>query len=304
MTLRAPNAVGQWFALIKDTVSAWIDDYAPSMGAAIAYYTVFSIAPLLLIVISVAGVVFGAEAARGEVVAQLEGLLGTDGAEAVQDMLVAVSEPGTSTLTTLLGFAALLVGATTVFAELQSSLDRIWRVPERQRSSGLWALLRARVLSFGMILGIGFLLIVSLLASAGLSALGRVWAPLFGEGEAIAHAIDFLVSLAIVTTVFAMIYKIMPRAHIRWHDVWLGALVTALLFAIGKFLIGLYIGKSGVATGYGAAGSLVILLLWVYYAAQIFLLGAEFTWLYAHRFGSLRDQPKGSTVGIPMKGPA
>jgi membrane protein len=304
MALRAPTAIGQWFALIKDTVSAWIDDYAPSMGAAIAYYTVFSIAPLLLIVISVAGVVFGAEAARGEVVAQLEGLLGTEGAEAVQDMLVAVSEPGTSTLTTLLGLLALLVGATTVFAELQSALDRIWRVPERHKSSGIWSLLRARVLSFGMILGIGFLLIVSLLASAGLSALGRVWAPLFGEGELIAHAVDFVVSLAIVTTVFAMIYKIMPRAHIRWHDVWLGALVTALLFAIGKFLIGLYIGKSGVATGYGAAGSLVILLLWVYYAAQIFLLGAEFTWLYAHRFGSLRDQPKGPTAGLPMKKPA
>lgn len=308
MTLRAPHhaspGIGQWFTLLKDTVSAWIDDYAPSMGAAIAYYTVFSIAPLLLIVISVAGLVFGAEAARGEVVTQLQGLLGTDGAEAVEDMLVAVSEPGTSTLTTLLGFAALLVGATTVFAELQSSLDRIWRVPERLQYSGLWGLLRARVLSFGMILGIGFLLIVSLLASAGLSAMGRVWAPLFGEGEVIAHVVDFVISLAIITTIFAMIYKFMPRAHIRWHDVWLGALVTALLFVIGKFLIGLYIGKSGVASGYGAAGSLVILLLWVYYSAQIFLLGAEFTWLYAHRFGSLRDVPKGSAAGIPMKGPA
>lgn len=308
MTLRAPPhaspGIGQWFTLLKDTVSAWIDDYAPSMGAAIAYYTVFSIAPLLLIVISVAGLVFGAEAARGEVVTQLQGLLGTDGAEAVEDMLVAVSEPGTSTLTTLLGFAALLVGATTVFAELQSSLDRIWRVPERLQYSGLWGLLRARVLSFGMILGIGFLLIVSLLASAGLSAMGRVWAPLFGEGEVIAHVVDFVISLAIITTIFAMIYKFMPRAQIRWHDVWLGALVTALLFVIGKFLIGLYIGKSGVASGYGAAGSLVILLLWVYYSAQIFLLGAEFTWLYAHRFGSLRDRPKGTAAGIPMKGPA
>lgn len=308
MTLRAPHAaspgIGQWFKLFKDTVSAWSDDYAPSMGAAIAYYTVFSIAPLLLIVISVAGIVFGAEAARGEVVTQLQGLLGTDGAEAVEDMLVAVSEPGTSTLTTLLGFAALLVGATTVFAELQSALDRIWRVPERLQYSGIWGLLRARVLSFGMILGIGFLLIVSLLASAGLSALGRVWAPLFGEGEVIAHVVDFFVSLAIITTIFAMIYKFMPRAHIRWHDVWLGALVTALLFAIGKFLIGLYIGKSGVASGYGAAGSLVILLLWVYYSAQIFLLGAEFTWLYAHRFGSLRGRPEGAAARIPNRRPA
>ncbi|MCY0853298.1 YihY/virulence factor BrkB family protein [Cupriavidus sp. D39] len=280
----------QCLVLLKDTVTAWREDYAPSMGAAIAYYTVFSIAPLLLIVISVAGVVYGADAARGAVAAQLQDLLGTDGAQAVEAMLLAVSEPRASTLTALLGFVALLVGATTVFAELQSALDRIWRVPERQKYAGLWELLRARVLSFGMILGIGFLLIVSLLASAGVAALGGVWWPLFGEVEAIAHAVDFLVSLALVTTVFAMIYKVMPRARVHWRDVWLGAFVTSVLFAIGKVLIGLYIGKSGVANAYGAAGSLVVLLLWVYYSAQIFLLGAEFTWLYAHRFGSLRGE--------------
>ncbi|MCD9119650.1 YihY/virulence factor BrkB family protein [Cupriavidus sp. UGS-1] len=299
MPRRAVGAVRNLYGLLKDTVSAWIDDYAPSMGAAIAYYTVFSVAPLLLIVISVAGVVFGAEAARGAIVTELQGFIGTEGAKAIEDMLAAVSEPATSTLTTLAGLVTLLIGATTVFAELQSALDRIWRVPERQKSSGLWGLLRARVLSFGMILGIGFLLIVSLLASAALAALSRGWAPLFGEEEAVAHIVDFVFSLAVITTGFAMIYKIMPRARVRWPDVWLGALVTALLFTFGKFLIGLYIGKTGVASGYGAAGSLVVLLVWVYYSAQIFLLGAEFTWLYAHRYGSLRgQQPAERTVQV------
>lgn len=287
---RSPQA---WYSLLKDSVNAWLDDYAPSMGAALSYYTVFSIAPLLLIVISVAGIAFGEEAARGAVVTELQGLVGTEGSKAVEDMLVAVSKPGISSLTAIIGLVTLLIGATTVFAELQSALDRIWRVPEREKYSGILSLLRSRLLSFGMILGVGFLLVVSLLASAGLAALGRVWAPLFGEGELVAHAVDLIVSLALVTIVFAMIYKIMPRAQVRWRDVWLGAMVTALLFSLGKFAIGLYIGKSGVSSGYGAAGSLVVLLLWVYYAAQIFLLGAEFTWLYAHRYGSLRDADPG-----------
>ncbi|UIF89658.1 YihY/virulence factor BrkB family protein [Cupriavidus necator] len=277
------------FALVRASVSSWLDDYAPSMGAALAYYTVFSIAPLLLIVITVAGVVFGADAARGEVVSQLQGLLGDEGAKAVEDMLLAVSEPAASTLTAVLGVLTLLVGATTVFAELQSDLDRIWRVPERQKISGLISLIRVRILSFGMILGIGFLVVVSLLLSAGISAMGRVWGPPLGIGEVIGHVLDTVVSLVLMTVVFAMIYKIMPRAKVHWLDVWLGAAVTALLFTLGKFLIGLYIGKSGIANGYGAAGSLVVLLLWVYYAAQIFLLGAELTWHYAQAFGSRRD---------------
>ncbi|WP_354683708.1 YihY/virulence factor BrkB family protein [Cupriavidus necator] len=279
-----------FYELLRDTVNAWIDDYAPSMGAALAYYTVFSIAPLLVIVISVAGVVFGAEAARGEVFAQLQGLLGPDGAKTIETMLLAVSEPAASTLTAVLGVIVLLIGATTVFAELQSALDRIWEVPERRKTSGILALLRARMLSFGMILGIGFLLVVSLVMSAAISALNRLWGPLFGAEELVGHILDMVVSLVLITVVFAMIYKIMPRAKVRWPDVWLGAAVTALMFTLGKFLIGLYIGKSGVANGYGAAGSLVVLLLWVYYSAQIFLLGAEFTWQYARRFGSRRHE--------------
>lgn len=274
--------------LIHESINSWIDDYAPSMGAALAYYTVFSIAPLLMIVITIAGVIFGPEAARGEVVGELNGLIGTEGAQAVEEMLVAVSKPAASTLTAIVGVLVLLVGATTVFSELQSALDRIWRVPEPQKISGLFSLIRSRLLSFGMILGMGFLLVVSLLLSAGISAMGREWGPLLGIREAFGHVLDTIVSLVLTTVVFAMIYKFMPRTKVRWFDVWLGAVVTAALFTLGKFLIGLYIGKSGVASGYGAAGSLVVLLLWVYYAAQIFLLGAEFTWHFARRFGSLR----------------
>jgi membrane protein len=276
------------FQLVRDSVASWQEDYAQSMGAALAYYTVFSIAPLLLIVITVAGVVFGPEAARGEVVEQLRGLLGEEGARTIEAMLLAVSKPAASTFTAVIGVLVMLVGATTVLAELQDALDRIWRVPERRRASGIVALLRTRLLSFGMILAIGFLLVVSLLLSAGISAMGRLWAPFFGKGEFIGHLLDAILSWGLITVVFAMIYKIMPRAKVRWPDVWLGAIVTALLFTLGKLLIGLYIGKTGVANAYGAAGSLVVLLLWVYYSAQIFLLGAEFTWHYTQRFGSGR----------------
>jgi membrane protein len=284
----------QIFGLIKTATSSWVDDYAPSMGAALAYYTMFSIAPLLLIVIAVAGMIFGEEAARGEIFTQLQGMMGEEGAIAIQGMIESASKPSTSIIATVIGVALLIVGATTVFAELQSDLDRIWRAPARKQSSGIWELLRSRLLSFGLILGIGFLLIVSLLASAALSALGNWWAPLFGSWELLLQAFNFIFSFAIITTAFAMIYKFMPHVHIAWHDVWIGAAVTALLFTIGKLLIGLYIGKSGVASGFGAAGSLAVVLVWVYYSAQIFLMGAEFTWAYAHTYGSRKGEKPAS----------
>ena len=283
--------------LVKSAASSWIDDYAPSMGAALAYYTVFSIAPLLLIVISIAGLVFGEDAARGEIVSQLQGLMGNEAAQAIEGLLASVNKPGKGVLSTVVGIVVLLIGATTVFGELQDALDRIWRAPTRE-GSGIWNLLRARLLSFGMILGVGFLLIASLVVSAALAALGKWWAPLFGGWEVLAQVVNFLISFGLVTVIFAMIYKIMPRVKIEWHDVWIGAAVTSLLFTIGKILIGVYIGKSGVASGFGAAASLVVMLIWVYYSAQIFLLGAEFTWVYAHTFGSLKDQP------MPAKAPA
>jgi membrane protein len=276
--------------LTKAAASSWVDDYAQSMGAALAYYTMFSIAPLLLIVISVAGLIFGVDAARGEIVGQLRGLMGREGAEAVQGMLESASRPAETVTATLVGGILLLIGATSVFAELQDALDRIWRAPKRHKG-GIWSLFRARVLSFGLIMGIGFLLMVSLVVSAALAALGRVWGPLFAEWEVLANVVNFLFSLVLSTTVFGMIYKVMPRAKVGWGDVWIGAGVTALLFTIGKSLIGFYIGKSGVRSGFGAAGSLVVSLVWVYYSAQIFLMGAEFTWAYALTFGSRREQP-------------
>jgi membrane protein len=281
------------FSLIKQTVSSWSDDYAPSMGAALAYYTLFSIAPLILIVISIAGLVFGREAAQGEIVGQLQGLMGEQGAQAVEALIASAGKSNSSALAgSVLSFLLLAFGATTVFGELQDAFDRIWRVQVQPRASGLWSLLRARVLSFGMMLGISFLLMVSLILSAGISALGNWAGPLFGIGEAVMQVMNVLLSFVLITVLFAMIYKIMPRAKVEWSDVWIGSVVTSLLFATGKFLIGLYIGKSGVASGFGAAGSLIVLLVWVYYSAQIFLLGAEFTWIYAHYAGSRKSEPR------------
>ncbi len=283
--------------LIKVAVSSWVDDYSQSMGAALAYYTMFSIAPLLLIVISIAGLIFGVEAARGEIVGQLQGLMGQQGAEAVQSLLRSVNKPAESATVTLIGGILLLIGATTVFGELQNALDRIWRVPKREKG-GIWMFLRTRLLSFGMILGIGFILMVSLVISAALASMGRWWGRLFSNWEIPANVLNFLISFAITTTVFALIYKIIPRAKVAWADVWIGAAVTSLLFTIGKFLIGLYLGKSSLTSTFGAAGSLVVVLVWVYYSAQIFLMGAEFTWAYALTFGSRKTQP------VPAAAPA
>lgn len=291
------RSLKDWWGLVKRAASAWIDDYAPSMGAALSYYSVFSLAPILLIVISVAGLIFGAEAARGEIFGQLRGLMGADAAKTVEEILISVDKPAQSITATIIGLVVLLIGATTVFGELQDALDRIWRAPARDKSGGLWGLLRARLLSFGMILGIAFLLMISLVLSAVVAALGKWWSGAFGEWELLLQAANILVGFAFTTVGFALIYKLMPRVKVRWHDVWIGAAVTALLFTIGRFLIGLYIGKSGVASGFGAAGSLVVIFIWVYYSAQIFLLGAEFTWVYARTFGSMRNLPAEGAAG-------
>lgn len=292
----------RWWDLIRKSVLAWIDDYAPSMGAAIAYYTVFSLAPLLVIVIAVAGFVFGQDAVRGEIAAQLGGLIGQDGARGVQGLIESASKPAEGIFATIIGVVLLVIGATTVFAELQSALDRIWRVPVAPTENGILSLLRTRLFSFGMVLGLGFLLVVSLVASTALAALGSWWGSSFGGWEFLLQGVNFTVSLLFITLVFAMIYKIMPRAPIAWDDVWVGAAVTALLFELGKFFIGLYIGKAALTSGFGAAGSLVVLLVWVYYSAQIFLLGAEFTWVYAQEHGSQAATPEPvSAVTIPTK---
>jgi len=258
------------------------------MGAALAYYSVFSLAPLLLIVISIAGLVFGQEAVRGEVFGQLQGLLGSDASQAVEGLLASVAKPAEGMASTAIGTVLLLVGATSVFGELQDALDRIWRAPARNRSGGVWTLVRTRLLSFGMILGIAFLLMVSLVFSALVAALGKLWSGAFGEWALLAQLVDLGIGFAMTTGVFALIYKVMPRVSVKWRDVWLGAVVTSVLFTAGRTLIGLYIGRSNLASGFGAAGSLIVVLVWVYYSAQIFLLGAEFTWIYARTFGSMQ----------------
>lgn len=288
MTIAVPSSrLIQLYRLCRDAVTAWIDDFAPSMGAAIAYYTMFSLAPLLVIVIAVAGALFSAEAVQGQIAAQLSGLIGREGALAVQGLIKSASAPSRGLIAGGISIAVLIVGATTVFAELQSALDRIWHVPERVKPKGLWGILRARVLSFGLILGLAFLLMVSLIVSAALAAFGSWTTGLFPGWELLLQSINVLVSLGILTLLFGMIFKFMPSAPIAWHDVWIGAVVTAVLFEVGKVLIGLYLGKSGVNESFAAAGSLVVLLAWVYYAAQIFLLGAEFTKVYANAHGSV-----------------
>ncbi len=281
--------------LLRQVARSWLDDYAPSMGAALAYYTLFSLAPLLLIVISVAGLVFGQEAARGEIEAQLRSLMGEQGASAVQALLASVGKPTEGVAATALGVLLLLIGATTVFGELQDSLDRIWRAPSQDRAGGWIALIRTRLLSFGMILAIGFLLMVSLVLSAVLSVMEHWWTMLFGGWLFVASAVNGIAGFFLIAAMFALIYKVMPRVHVQWRDVWIGAVFTALLFTLGKALIGVYIGRSGIVSGFGAAGSLVVVLLWVYYSAQIFLIGAEFTWVYANLFGSRKCHQESPT---------
>ena len=278
--------VPQLLGLFKRAAGAWNDDDAASMGAALAYYTIFSIAPLIILVIAVLGMIFGRDAAQGHILDQLRGLVGDAGASAVQDMLRSASVAGRSIPAAIISVITLLLGATSVFTELYGDLNRIWRMPAAPKASGIVTLLRTRLLSFGMILGIGFLLLVSLVISAGLAAVGDWWGSRFQAWTIIVQVINAVLSLAMITAAFALIYKYLPRARIAWKDVFAGAFCTAVLFELGKLLIGVYLGKTRVATGFGAAGSLAVFLVWVYYSAQIFLLGAEFTWVYAYRHGS------------------
>ena len=274
------------FPLAKKAAVAWIDDFAPSMGAAISYYTVFSLAPLLVIVIAIAGAIFGRDAVTGQITGQLTSLIGKDGAMVVQGLVAAASNTHHGLVAGLIGLAVLIIGATTVFAELQSALDRIWHVPEREKPKGVWAVVRARLLSFGLIMALAFMLMVSLIVGAATAALGG-WLGGFVPGSvALLYGVNLAVSLVFATVLFAMIFKLMPTAHVAWRDVWVGAGVTALLFEVGKLIISVYIARSGMTESFQAAGSLVVLLAWVYYAAQIFLLGAEFTKVYADEHGS------------------
>ena len=276
--------------LLKDAGIAWNTDSAASMGAAIAFYTIFSIAPLLIITMAIAGFFFGADAAQGQIYSQARSLLGEEGATALQGLVQSASRPTEGFLATFVGLLFMIFGATGVFAELQGAMDRIWQTPVKEYQAGIWYLLRRRILTFGILLAVAFLLLVSLTISAFISALQSLWITRSDELEMAWQAINFAVSFIIITGLFALLFKLLPRVSVAWGDVIIGAVFTALLFNFGKYLIGLYIGKTGVVSGFGAAGTVVAMVLWVYYSAQIFLLGAEFTWLYAERFDSRKTQ--------------
>ncbi|MVW71793.1 YihY/virulence factor BrkB family protein [Bordetella sp. 15P40C-2] len=283
--------VKPFFGLIKQAVNSWLDDYAPSMGAAIAFYTVFSLAPLVIIVIGIAGFFWGEEAVQGQLFAQVSSMVGVEGAKAVEGVVQGAQEPSQGIIATIISVIMLGVGATTVFSELQSALDRIWKV-DTKKQSGIWGLIRSRLLSFGLVLTLAFLLLVSLVISSVLAALGTWAGGILPGWELLLQVVNLVFTLGILTLLFAMIYRFMPQAPVAWRDVRTGAFVTAILFEIGKVLIGLYMGKASVASSYAAAGSLVVVLIWVYYAAQVFLLGAEFTRVYAEAHGSRRALPK------------
>ena len=278
------------YVLFKKACSAWADDNAPSMGAALAFYTVFSLAPVLIVAISVAGVAFGQKAAEGELSRQLQGLLGATGARAVQAILQSANRPALGILASALGVGTLLAGASGAFVELQDALNKIWKV--QRRPGNVWLqVIRERFLSFGLVLGLGFLLIVSFVVSAALGAAGNFLAPLVPWHVFSLELVNFLLSLGVIALLLAMIFKYLPDAEVAWSDVWMGAVAASLLLTTGKALIGLYLAKSTVASAYGAASSLVIILTWVYYSAQIVLFGAEVTHAYPHQHGSQMPAP-------------
>lgn len=271
------------------------------MGAALAFYSLLSMAPILLMVITVAGLFFGEDAARGALIGELRELFGPTGAQAVEAMLIASSQQQGSLLSLVIGIVMILVGATTVFAELQNDLDKIWRVKPNEAGGAMRQLVRARMMSFGLILGVGFLLAVSLVLTAAITAFGDFWARWFVGAEALLQLLNTIIAFLLITSLFALIYKALPSVLIPWRDVWVGAALTSLLFSVGKYLIGLYLGTAAVTSSFGAAGALVAIVVWVYYSAQIFLLGAEFTHEYSRLHGSRSGRtPDGELVPPPM----
>ena len=290
---RLTDAPHHWARRLKivliRALTSWIDHRAASKGAALAFYTLFSMTPILVLAIAVAGYAFGAEAAQGEIVAQVQGLVGPNGAQVIQALLAGARDPVSGLMATLVAGVLLLLGATTVFAELKGSLDELWGINKTSHSA-FFVLLRTRLLSFGMVLVLAFLLLTSLVVSAALAMLERHAHGVLGGSAAVLATASSVISFGVIACMFAVIYKTLPDAPLSWRDVWIGAAFTAGLFILGKYAIGLYLGNSGIASSFGAAGSLIALLLWVYYSAQIFFLGAEFTRQYALWFGSLQHE--------------
>ncbi len=281
---------GALWHITKRALAGWWNDNVPRLGASLSYYTLFAMAPVIIIAIGIAGLFFGPEAVRGEIVGQIRDLMGEQGARAVQSMLEGASRPSDSRVATAVGLFTFFIGATGAFLELQTALNGIWRVKPKEDGKWWKELVVQRLISFGLVIAVGFLLLVSLVVSAGLTALNRYLGAAFPGLTEVWNAGNLLVSFGVVTLLFAMVYRVLPDVKLLWRDVWLGAVVTAGLFTVGKTLIGLYLGTSGIASTYGAAGSVVVLLVWVYYSAQIVLFGAEFTRAWVEWDGS-RPKP-------------
>lgn len=280
-------AIERFGRLLTATVMKWWHDNPWRLSAALSYYTLFSLAPLLTIAIGIAAVVADEDAIQGELLGQFEGLIGTPGAEAMSNMLRSASHPVHGTIATLVSLVTLFVVSMGMFSELQSALNLIWRIPGKS-SSVLWRAARARLLSFILVICTGFLLLVSLIMSALLSAVGKFIHQAVPWPQIIMTVVDLTASPIMITLLLALMFKMLPEGHIAWGDVWLGALATAALFTLGKWAIGLYVSRAAMVSMYGAASSLMAILVWVYYSALIFFLGAEFTYVYAHEFGSRR----------------
>ncbi len=276
---------GIW-TFTKDVFDKFIDDKCPKLGAALSFYTIFSVAPIIVISISVAALIFGQDAARGELISQIQGLVGYDGAQVIQTAIKNAQYSNQGVVTILTGFVALVIGSTVVFVELQDSLNMIWKVKPKPGRNMFKGLIKDRVRSFAMVLGTGFLLLVSLVVSALISSINNyISESFFNIPKFFLDLSNIIISLLITFLLFMMIFKVLPDVHIKWKHVWVGALVTSVLFVLGKYLIGLYLGTSSLSSTYGAAGSLVVFLLWVYYSAQILFLGAEFTQVYVIKYG-------------------
>jgi membrane protein len=271
--------------LVKESFREWSRDNVSRLAAALAYYTVFSLAPILVIAVSIAGWLLGQENVRMEVLGQIGEAIGPQARELVAEMIDQAMRPEGGIIAGIIGLVALLVSATGVFAELQNSLNNIWGVMIRP-GRGILATIKDRLLAFGMVLAIGFLLLVSFIIDALISILGAHFVELLPFPATIIRVLSLLISLAVVTALFALIYKYIPDVEINWRDVWIGAIITAILFTIGRFALSIYLARAGVASAYGAAGALVLILLWVYYSAQVLFLGAEFTQVYANNYGS------------------
>jgi membrane protein len=285
--------------LIRDAAKEWSKDKAPRLGAALSYYTVFAIAPVLLLAISVAGLVLGTDAAQGRILDELRGLFGPETARMIQEALAKSAERKSGILGTVVGVATLILGSTAVMIELEAALNAVWKVAPKP-GQGLKGVLRTRLLSLGLVLSIGFLLLVSLVTSAALAALGSQLERFTFPGAAIlGQVLNNLLSLALIAVFFALIFKYLPDAKITWRDVWVGALITSALFHVGKIAIGVYLGRATIASTFGAAGSLAVLLVWVYYSAQIVLYGAEITRLFAERYGS-GVRPAETAISAPQ----